>query len=447
MKQTWLWFLQELDTSDINMKVLIIGGGGREHALAWKVQQSDLVTQIYVAPGNGGTACEENIVNLAISAEDLDKLAEFALDKKIDLTIVGPEIPLVKGITDKFKSLGLNCFGPSKDAAQLEGSKEFMKKFLFKYQIPTAKFESFSDLNFALEYLDKSSCPIVIKADGLAAGKGVTVAETHDEAQKAIRECLEEKNFGEAGNKVLIEEFLEGEEASFIVLTDGYTILPLASSQDHKARDNQDKGPNTGGMGAYSPTPVVTPEVHKKIMDQIIIPSIEGLAKEGIIYSGFLYAGLMIDNEQNIKVLEFNCRFGDPETQPILMRLKTDLVDLCFQASKGELKEVELEWNPQVALGVVMAAGGYPDSYNIGHEIRGLPPESNNIKVFHAGTEIKDGVITTNGGRVLCVTALGKNTTEAQINAYNYVKQINWKDCYFRTDIGYRAIEREKWIT
>ena len=245
----------------------------------------------------------------------------------------------------------------------------------------------------------------------------------------------------------MIEEFLEGEEASFIVLTDGYTILPLASSQDHKTRDNKDKGPNTGGMGAYSPTPVVTPEVHKKIMDQIIIPSIEGLAKEGIIYSGFLYAGLMIDNEQNIKVLEFNCRFGDPETQPILMRLKTDLVDLCFQASKGELKEVELEWNPQVALGVVMAAGGYPDSYNIGHEIRGLPPESNNIKVFHAGTEIKDGVITTNGGRVLCVTALGKNTTEAQINAYNYVKQINWKDCYFRTDIGYRAIEREKWIT
>jgi len=425
------------------MRVLIVGSGGREHALAWKAKQSNLVTEIYVAPGNGGTAREKNINNVDIDAEDIEKLSKFALGNSIDLTIVGPEVPLVNGITNKFQSLGLNCFGPTQDAARLEGSKEFMKNFLTKYQIPTAAYESFNDLKLALEHLEKSSYPIVVKADGLAAGKGVTVAQTHSEAEKAIRECLEEKTFGEAGNKVVVEEFLKGEEASFIVLTDGLTILPLASSQDHKTRDNQDKGPNTGGMGAYSPAPIITPEIHQKIMDQVINPTIAGLVKEGIAYCGFLYAGLMIDQEQNVKVLEFNCRFGDPETQPILMRLRSDLVELCYQASKGKLKAIELEWDPRVALGVVMAAGGYPNYYEKGYPIKGLPSESKTVKVFHAGTQAEDDIITTNGGRVLCVTALGKNTTEAQLKAYNCIKQINWKNCFYRTDIGHRAIIRE----
>ena len=425
------------------MRILIVGSGGREHALAWKAKQSDLVTEIFVAPGNGGTASEKDINNVDIPAENIEELSKFALKKNIDLTIVGPEVPLVKGITNKFQSLGLNCFGPTEDAARLEGSKEFMKNFLTRNQIPTAAYQSFNDLKLALEYLEKCSFPIVVKADGLAAGKGVTVAQTHSEAEKAVRECLEEKTFGEAGTKVVVEEFLRGEEASFIVLTDGHTILPLASSQDHKTRDNQDKGPNTGGMGAYSPAPIVTPEIHQKIMDQVINPTLTGLAKEGMNYCGFLYAGLMIDQEQNVKVLEFNCRFGDPETQPVLMRLRSDLVDLCYQASKGKLKAIDLEWDPRVALGVVMAAGGYPNYYEKGHPIKGLPPESKTVKVFHAGTQAKDNLIISNGGRVLCVTALGKNTTEAQLNAYNCVKEISWKDCFFRTDIGYRAITKE----
>ena len=425
------------------MRLLIVGSGGREHALAWKAKQSYLVSEIFVAPGNGGTASEENVNNIDIPAEDIEKLSEFALENNIDLTIVGPEIPLVKGITNKFQSLGLNCFGPTKDAARLEGSKEFMKNFLTKYQIPTAAYEAFNDLKLALEHLEKSSYPIVVKADGLAAGKGVIVAQNHYEAEKAIRECLEKKSFGEAGNKVVIEEFLKGEEASFIVLTDGNNILPLASSQDHKTRDNKDKGPNTGGMGAYSPAPIISAEIHKKIMDQVINPTIKGLAKEGIAYCGFLYAGLMIDPEQNVNVLEFNCRFGDPETQPVLMRLKSDLVELCYQASKGELKTIDLKWDPQVALGVVMASGGYPNSYEKGHTIKGLPSESETVKVFHAGTQVKDKLTLTDGGRVLCVTALGKNTTEAQLNAYNCVKKINWKNCFYRTDIGYRAVIRE----
>ena len=425
------------------MKVLIVGSGGREHALAWKAKHSQLVTEIYVAPGNGGTSNEEGVTNVEIVANDIDRLVSFAKENQIDLTIVGPEVPLVKGITDKFESLGLNCFGPSRKAAQLEGSKEFMKDFLTRHGIPTAEYESFSDLELAIKHLQRSKVPLVIKADGLAAGKGVTVAQSYAEAEKAIRECLEKKSFGDAGNKVVIEEFLEGEEASFIVLTDGKTVLPFASSQDHKTRDNQDKGPNTGGMGAYSPTPVVTSEVHERIMDQVITPTIEALAKEGIKYCGFLYAGLMVDKEHHIKVLEFNCRFGDPETQPILMRLESDLIELCYQASKGKLKKIELQWNPKVALGVVMAAGGYPYNYEKGHPIEGLPPETENLKVFHAGTKAQNNVIKTDGGRVLCVTALGKNTTEAQLNAYNCVEEINWKDCFYRTDIGYRAIERE----
>ena len=425
------------------MKVLIVGSGGREHALAWKAKLSQLVDEIYVAPGNGGTASEVGISNVEIASDDLVGLANFAQINEIDLTIVGPEVPLVEGITDEFESLNLNCFGPSKKAAQLEGSKEFMKDFLTRHEIPTATYKSFTDLDTALDYLKQSSIPIVIKADGLAAGKGVTVAQSYDEAEKAIRACLEKNTFGDAGNKVIVEEFLEGEEASFIVLTDGKTVLPLASSQDHKTRDNEDKGPNTGGMGAYSPAPVVTNQVHKKIMHEVIEPTIQGLSKEGISYCGFLYAGLMIDSQQNIKVLEFNCRFGDPETQPILMRLESDLIELCYQASKRELQQIELQWNPKVSLGVVMAAGGYPYQYEKGYTIGGLPLETENLKVFHAGTKVKDNLIETNGGRVLCVTALGKNTTEAQLNAYNCVEQIKWKDCFYRTDIGYRAIKRE----
>ena len=425
------------------MKVLIVGSGGREHALAWKAKLSQLVDEIYVAPGNGGTASEVGISNVEIASDDLVGLANFAQINEIDLTIVGPEVPLVEGITDEFESLNLNCFGPSKKAAQLEGSKEFMKDFLTRHEIPTATYKSFTDLDTALDYLKQSSIPIVIKADGLAAGKGVTVAQSYDEAEKAIRACLEKNTFGDAGNKVIVEEFLEGEEASFIVLTDGKTVLPLASSQDHKTRDNEDKGPNTGGMGAYSPAPVVTNQVHKKIMHEVIQPTIQGLSMEGINYCGFLYAGLMIDSQQNIKVLEFNCRFGDPETQPILMRLESDLIELCYQASKRELQQIELQWNPKVSLGVVMAAGGYPYQYEKGYTIGGLPLETENLKVFHAGTKVKDNLIETNGGRVLCVTALGKNTTEAQLNAYNCVEQIKWKDCFYRTDIGYRAIKRE----
>jgi len=425
------------------MKILIVGSGGREHALAWKAKHNQSVTEIYVAPGNGGTANEDGVTNVEIASDDINGLSKFAQVNEIDLTIVGPELPLVKGITDKFESLNLNCFGPSRKAAQLEGSKKFMKDFLSRHGIPTAIYESFSHLESAIKYLKKLSTPIVIKADGLAAGKGVTVAQTYTEAEKAVRACLEERSFGEAGNKVVIEEFLQGEEASFIVLTDGKTVLPLASSQDHKTRDDQDKGPNTGGMGAYSPAPVITTEIHKKILDQVIMPTIKGLAKEGITYCGFLYAGLMIDNKQNIKVLEFNCRFGDPETQPILMRLDSDLVELCYKASKKELKQIKLKWNSKVSLGVVMASGGYPQEYEKGHPIEGLPPENENLKVFHAGTLAENKLIKTDGGRVLCVTALGKNISEAQLNAYNYVKQIKWKDCFYRTDIGYRAVERE----
>lgn len=426
------------------MKLLIVGGGGREHALAWKATKSKLVTQVYVAPGNGGTEKDDNIQNINIPAEDINKLVEFASERKIDLTIIGPEVPLVEGITDSFKLKGLKCFGPSKKASQLEGSKEFMKKFLTKYKIPTAAYRSFEDQKQALDYLNKSSFPVVIKADGLAAGKGVTVANNYQEAVTAIQECLEHKAFGDAGNKVVIEEFLTGEEASFIVLTDGKRAIPLASSQDHKARDNQDKGPNTGGMGAYSPAPIITKSLHKEIMDKIIYPTIQGMSKEGISYQGFLYAGLMIDKDSNIKVLEFNCRFGDPETQPILMRLKSDLIELCLQATEGNLQEQELDWRSEVALGVVMSSGGYPGSYKNGHQINGLPKETEFLKVFHAGTEVKDNKILTCGGRVLCVTALGKNTTEAHKNAYNCVENIVWKDCFYRSDIGYRAIKREK---
>ena len=427
------------------MKVLIVGSGGREHALAWKASRSDLTSEIYVAPGNGGTALERDITNVEISAEDIDGLASFALKNKIDLTIVGPEVPLVLGITDEFKKKGLRCFGPSKDAARLEGSKDFMKDFLSRNNIPTALYKSFTDINLAKDYVKNHSIPVVIKADGLAAGKGVIIANSTEEAVEAIEQCMEDKEFGEAGSKVVIEEFLEGEEASFIVLTDGNIILPLASSQDHKARDDGDKGPNTGGMGAYSPAPVVTANLHKKIMDEVIIPTIEGLNKEGMNYCGFLYAGLMIDKNKNIKVLEFNCRFGDPETQPILLRMKSDLINLCFEAAEGKLVESEIVWDERVSLGVVMAAGGYPNNYDKGFEISGLlEDETEDLKIFHAGTSLnKEDKVVTNGGRVLCVTALGSNTKEAKEKAYQRVKSIKWEKAYFRRDIGYRALNRE----
>ena len=427
------------------MKVLIVGSGGREHALAWKASRSDLTSEIYVAPGNGGTALERDITNVEISAEDIDGLASFALKNKIDLTIVGPEVPLVLGITDEFKKKGLRCFGPSKDAARLEGSKDFMKDFLSRNNIPTALYKSFTDINLAKDYVKNHSIPVVIKADGLAAGKGVIIANSTEEAVEAIEQCMEDKEFGEAGSKVVIEEFLEGEEASFIVLTDGNVILPLASSQDHKARDDGDKGPNTGGMGAYSPAPVVTTNLHKKIMDEVIIPTIKGLNKEGMNYCGFLYAGLMIDKNKNIKVLEFNCRFGDPETQPILLRMKSDLINLCFEAAEGKLVESEIVWDERVSLGVVMAAGGYPNNYDKGFEISGLlEDETEDLKIFHAGTSLnKEDKVITNGGRVLCVTALGSNTKEAKEKAYQRVKSIKWEKAYFRRDIGYRALNRE----
>ena len=349
------------------------------------------------------------------------------------------------GITDEFKKKGLRCFGPSKDAARLEGSKDFMKDFLSRNNIPTALYKSFTDINLAKDYVKNHSIPVVIKADGLAAGKGVIIANSTEEAVEAIEQCMEDKEFGEAGSKVVIEEFLEGEEASFIVLTDGNIILPLASSQDHKARDDGDKGPNTGGMGAYSPAPVVTTNLHKKIMDEVIIPTIEGLNKEGMNYCGFLYAGLMIDKNKNIKVLEFNCRFGDPETQPILLRMKSDLINLCFEAAEGKLVESEIVWDERVSLGVVMAAGGYPNNYDKGFEISGLlEDETEDLKIFHAGTSLnKEDKVGTNGGRVLCVTALGSNTKEAKEKAYQRVKSIKWEKAYFRRDIGYSALNRE----
>ncbi len=427
------------------MKVLIIGGGGREHALAWKVAQSLDVTQVYVAPGNAGTAIEKRIKNISINAEDIDELLQFAQSNDIDLTIVGPEVPLVKGVVDIFTAAGLRCFGPSAKSAQLEGSKAYSKDFLARHNIPTAKYQTFTDPVLAEEYIKVEGAPIVVKADGLAAGKGVVVAQSEAEAIDAVKDMLEGNAFGDAGSRVVIEEFLEGEEASFIVMADGKNVLPFATSQDHKARDNGDIGPNTGGMGAYSPAPVVTDDVYKKTMDLVISPTIEGMIKDGTPYTGFLYAGLMINKDGGIKVLEFNCRFGDPETQPIMMRLQSDLVDLCNAAIDKELDTKEIKFDNRPCVGVVLAAGGYPASYCKGDVIEGLPQdELSDAKVFHAGTANKDGAIVTNGGRVLCVCALGDNVTAAQENVYKLVDQVSWNNVYFRTDIGYRAVNREK---
>ena len=427
------------------MKVMVIGGGGREHALAWKAAQSPLVTQVFVAPGNAGTALESNLQNVAIAADDVDALLAFAQQEQIGLTIVGPEAPLAKGVVDQFRAAGLAIFGPTRAAAQLESSKAFAKDFLARHQIPTAAYQNFTEIEAAKDYVRRLGTPIVIKADGLAAGKGVIIAQTEAEAFAAIDDMLSGNKFGDAGSRVVIEEFLTGEEASFIVMVDGQHALAFASSQDHKARDNADKGPNTGGMGAYSPAPVVTAEVHDWVMQQVIYPTVRGMAAEGNVFTGFLYAGLMIAPDGSAKVLEFNCRFGDPETQPIMLRLQSDLVALCQAAVDGKLDQMQLEFSPQAAVGVVLAAGGYPDTYAKGKVIGGLEQAAQLPgKVFHAGTELKDGQVLTNGGRVLCATALGETVTAAQQAAYTLAGAISWEQLYYRTDIGYRAVAREQ---
>ena len=427
------------------MNILIIGGGGREHALAWKAAQSPLAEQIFLAPGNAGTALEAGMENVPIGVEEIDKLVQFARENRIGLTIVGPEAPLVLGVVDAFTAAGLKCFGPTRGAAQLEGSKAFTKDFLARHQIPTAAYGNFTEVGPALEYLHQVGVPIVIKADGLAAGKGVIIAHEMSMAEETVRDMLSGNSFGEAGHRVVIEEFLTGEEASFIVMADGRHILPMASSQDHKARDNGDQGPNTGGMGAYSPAPVVTAEMHERIMNGVIRPTVDGMAAEGLPYTGFLYAGVMINADGVPKVLEYNCRFGDPETQPIMLRMKSDLVAHCLAALDGKLDTQQTEWDERASLGVVLAAGGYPDSYQKGDIISGLPTVPvEGEKVFHAGTAERDGTVVTAGGRVLCATALGDSVAAAQARAYQLVAAIHWDNVYYRTDIGYRAVAREQ---
>ncbi len=427
------------------MKVLIIGSGGREHALAWKCTQSPRVDEVLVAPGNAGTAREPKVRNVAGSSDDVEALARLARNENVALTIVGPEAPLVAGVVDRFNELGLPCFGPTAAAAQLEGSKAFTKDFLARHNIPTARYGNFTELAPALDYIRAQGAPIVIKADGLAAGKGVIVAHTLEEAEQAATDMLERGSFGEAGARIVVEEFLDGEEASFIVITDGDAILPLATSQDHKARDEGDVGPNTGGMGAYSPAPVVTNEVEARIMNMIIRPTLNGMKADGHPYLGFLYAGLMIMADGMPKVIEFNCRMGDPETQPILARLKSDLVDLCLSTLEGELRERTAVWDTRAALGVVMAAGGYPGRYAKGKVIDGLDgADSNTQKVFHAGTAVEGDDVTTSGGRVLCVVGLGETVAAAARDAYAAVDKISWEDAYVRRDIGHRAITREQ---
>ncbi|MGE9553449.1 phosphoribosylamine--glycine ligase [Erwinia amylovora] len=426
------------------MKILVIGNGGREHALAWKAAQSPLAETVFVAPGNAGTALEPALQNVAISATDIPALLNFAQSEKIDLTIVGPEAPLVIGVVDAFRAAGLKIFGPTQAAAQLEGSKAFTKDFLARHQIPTAEYQNFTDVEPALAYTRSKGAPIVIKADGLAAGKGVIVAMTLQEAEDAIQDMLAGNAFGDAGHRIVVEEFLDGEEASFIVMVDGENVLPMATSQDHKRVGDADTGPNTGGMGAYSPAPVVTSEIHQRVMDEVIWPTVRGMAAEGNVYTGFLYAGLMIDKSGQPKVIEFNCRFGDPETQPIMLRLQSDLVDLCLAAVDGKLNTKDSVWDPRPSLGVVLAAGGYPGDYNTGDQIHGLPlEEMPDGKVFHAGTKMQDDRVVTNGGRVLCVTALGEDVAAAQKHAYELAKNISWEGSFCRKDIGYRAIGRQ----
>ncbi|MDH5582695.1 MAG: phosphoribosylamine--glycine ligase [Gammaproteobacteria bacterium] len=427
------------------MKVLIIGGGGREHALAWKCAQSADVEEVLVAPGNAGTLREKKVRNVNVSSADIGALAKLAQNENVSLTIVGPEAPLVAGIVDHFDRLGLPCFGPTAAAAQLEGSKAFTKDFLARHRIPTADYGSFTDLDAALGYIRAQGAPIVIKADGLAAGKGVIVAKTLEEAIDAATDMLKGGGFGDAGARIVVEEFLEGEEASFIVITDGMTVVPLATSQDHKARDEGDTGPNTGGMGAYSPAPVVTPEIEARIMNDVIRPTLEGMRADGHPYLGFLYAGLMITADGTPKVIEFNCRMGDPETQPILMRLKSSLTDLCSAALAGTLAKQTVEWDARAALGVVLAAGGYPGNYEKGRVISGLDgADSETQKVFHAGTMSNGSQVVSSGGRVLCVVGLGDSVAAAAAAAYDAAGKIHWQDVYYRRDIGHRAIAREQ---
>ncbi|HFG1607296.1 TPA: phosphoribosylamine--glycine ligase [Vibrio cholerae] len=427
------------------MQVLIIGSGGREHALAWKVAQNPQVDTIYVAPGNAGTALEHKVQNVNIGITDIPALVAFAQDKAIELTIVGPEAPLVIGVVDAFRAAGLPIFGPTQGAAQLEGSKAFTKDFLARHNIPTAAYANFTEIEPALAYVREKGAPIVVKADGLAAGKGVIVAMTLQEAEDAIQDMLAGNAFGSAGSRVVVEEFLDGEEASFIVMVDGENVLPMATSQDHKRVGDADTGPNTGGMGAYSPAPVVTQDVHDRVMREVIYPTVRGMAAEGNTYTGFLYAGLMIDSTGAPKVIEYNCRFGDPETQPIMMRLQSDLVELCQAAIAGKLDQVESKWDPRASIGVVLAAGGYPGDYAKGEVISGLPTqESAGQKVFHAGTETQGDQVVTNGGRVLCATALGNTVLEAQQRAYQLADQLHWNGMFCRRDIGYRAIAREQ---
>ncbi|MGI1680201.1 MAG: phosphoribosylamine--glycine ligase [Cellvibrionaceae bacterium] len=426
------------------MNILVVGNGGREHAIAWKCAQSDRVENVFLAPGNAGTASDNKLTNVPLSTMDFEGLAKFAKEKNIGLTIIGPEAPLVDGIVDYFQEKNLPCFGPTKGAAQLEGSKAFTKDFLARHNIPTGYYKSFTEVDPAITYIEEQGAPIVVKADGLAAGKGVIVAMNVEEAKEAVIDMLSGNSFGEAGCRVVIEEFLDGEEASFIVIADGKHILPMATSQDHKRVGNGDTGLNTGGMGAYSPAPVVTDEVYERVMNEVIVPTIEGMAKEGNSFTGFLYAGLMIAKDGTPKVIEYNCRMGDPETQPILMRLKSDLVEICEAALEGALNEMVSDWDPRPAVGIVLAAGGYPGDYKKGDVISGLPEnESAGEKVFHAGTSLKDGKVVTNGGRILCTTAMAPTITEAQQRAYDLANKISWDGCYKRDDIAYRAIERE----
>lgn len=428
------------------MNVLVIGSGGREHALAWKAAQSENVEKVFVAPGNAGTTTENKLENVAISVGDIPALVDFAKTQNIALTIVGPEQPLVDGVVDAFQAEELTIFGPSAKAAQLEGSKAFTKDFLARNEIPTGWYQNFTEIEPALAYVREKGAPIVVKADGLAAGKGVIVAMTLTEAEDAIKDMLAGNAFGDAGHRVVIEEFLAGEEASFIVMVDGKNVLAMATSQDHKRAYNNDEGPNTGGMGAYSPAPVVTPEIHQRIMNEVIYPTVEGMAKEDAPYTGFLYAGLMIAADGTPKVIEYNCRFGDPETQPIMMRLQSDIVELCLSACAGKLNQATVDFDPRPAVGVVLAAGGYPGSYAKGNVISGLETNTKgDRKIFHAGTAKNDrGDVVTAGGRVLCATALGQSVTDAQKAAYELLHEISWDEVQFRTDIAYRAIAREQ---
>jgi phosphoribosylamine--glycine ligase len=424
---------------------MVVGGGGREHALAWKLAQSPRVEEVLCAPGNAGTAAERKTRNLELAVNDFAALIDAAHEERVALTVVGPEIPLVGGIVDSFEAAGLKCFGPRAAGAQLEGSKAFTKEFLTRHRIPTAAYRTVTDLAAARDYVRTRTPPIVVKADGLAAGKGVIIAATLAEAERALDKVLREGQFGEAGATVVIEDFLAGEEASFIAVVDGTRVVPLATSQDHKTRDDGDRGPNTGGMGAYSPAPVVTPEVHERVMREIMLPTVRGLAADGIHYRGFLYAGLMIDEAGQPRVIEFNCRLGDPETQPILFRLRSDLVEVCLSCFDGTLGEKSLEWDPRATVGVVMASRGYPDSYEKGRPITGLERVTReDVKVFHAGTRLADGRVVTDGGRVLCIVGAGDNVRAAREAAYAGVRAISWDGAFYRSDIAHRALSREE---